>query len=124
MVPKSVRWMPGSKLLVRAGIRRTLRKYRGLEDADAARAALANVLDEVRAALARAPVTSGVKTLLGRFSFADVAIAQVLAFVEPPAFGLRLGNATRRSFSDDVLRKRYADLIAWRDALYETYRPR
>lgn len=124
MVPRKLRGVPGTRALSRAGITRTLRKYEGLRDRDAARAALAEVLEEVRAALAKAPAGSGARTLLGRFTFADVAIAQVLAFVEPPAFGLKLGNATRRSFSDDALREQFVDLVAWRDALYQAYRPR
>jgi glutathione S-transferase len=123
MVPRNVRWLPGARALARLGVARTLRKYRGIRDEDEARAALAEVLEEVRGALAKAP-EARVKTLLGRFTFADVAVAQVLAFVAPPAFGLRLGQATRRSFCDDLLRERFADLVAWRDALYEAHRPR
>jgi glutathione S-transferase len=119
MVPRAMREVPGARAISRAGIKRTLRKYGGLRDEDAARAALASVLDEVRAAL------GGRKTLLGdQFTFADIAVAQVLAFVEPPAFGLKFGDATRRSFTDDVLRERYRDLVAWRDGLYEAHRPR
>jgi glutathione S-transferase len=118
MVPRTLRRMPGARALAKIGVARTLRKYRGMRDQDAARAALAEVLDEVRAVLA------GGTTLLGQFTFADIAVAQVLAFVEPPAFGLKLGDATRRSFCDDMLRERFADLIAWRDALYEAHRPR
>ncbi|HVK73997.1 MAG TPA: glutathione S-transferase N-terminal domain-containing protein [Kofleriaceae bacterium] len=124
MVPRNLRWLPGARQIARAGLGRTLRKYRGVRDVGEARAALAGVLDELRAALARAPAGEGAKTLLGRFTFADVAVAQVLAYVEPPAFGLRLGASTRRSFVDEVLRERYADLVAWRDALYEAYRPK
>jgi glutathione S-transferase len=105
------------------GIRRTLRKYGagGKQKADLERE-LASVLDELRASLGRA--TGGTpKTLLGRFTFADVAMAQVLAFVEPPRFGLRIGQASRRSFTDPGMRQRYADLLAWRDSLYEAHRP-
>jgi glutathione S-transferase len=123
MVPRKLRKVPGTLALTRAGIARTLRKYRGLRDRDQARAELAHVLDEITAVLAKAP-GAGVKTLLGRFTFADVAVAQVLAFVEPPAFGLKLGKATRRSFSDDELRTRFVDLVTWRDALYGAHRPR
>lgn len=118
MVPRALRRVPGARALSAAGVKRTLRKYRGLRDETAARAELASVLDEVRGALA------GPTLLGGRFTFADIAVAQALAFVEPPAFGLKLGAATRRSFCDDVLRERYRDLVEWRDALYETYRPR
>ena len=124
MVPRKLRGMPGARALAKAGVARTLRKYRGLRDEDAARAALAQVMGEIRAALAAAPASSGVKTLLGTFTFADVSVAQVLAFIEPPAFGLKLGDATRRSFVDPVLREQFADLVAWRDALYDAYRPR
>jgi glutathione S-transferase len=67
---------------------------------------------------------AGKPTLLDRFTFADIAVAQALAFVEPPAFGLKLGSAIRRSFSDEVLRERHRDLVAWRDAVYEAQRPR
>jgi glutathione S-transferase len=125
MVPRALRGVLGARALAKAGIARTLRKYRGGRDQKAARAVLAEVLEEVRAALAKAPATNGdVKTLLGRFTFADVAVAQLLAFVEPPAFGLKLKDATRRSFTDPVLRERFSDLVAWRDALYDAHRPR
>lgn len=125
MVPRKLRGVPGTRALARAGISRTLRKYQGLRDLAAARAALAEVLEEVRAALAAAPATKqGPKTLLGTFTFADVAVAQLLAFVDPPSFGLKLGEATRRSFRDDELCARFADLVAWRDALYDAHRPR
>jgi glutathione S-transferase len=79
-------------------------------------------LDELRAALARS--TSTPKTVLGTFTFADIAAAQMLSFVMPPSFGLRIGKHSRKGFTDPVLSKDYADLIAWRDALYEAHRPR
>jgi glutathione S-transferase len=80
------------------------------------------VLDELRVALARAPAKGEPKTLLGTFTFADIAMAQVLACVSPPTRGLRLGRASRRAFTDLALRERYADLVAWRDAIYAAYR--
>ena len=64
------------------------------------------------------------KTILGSFSFADIAAAQVLGFVSPPSFGLKLGKASARGFTDPELAAEYADLVAWRDALYEAHRPR
>ena len=57
------------------------------------------------------------------FSFADIAMAQVLGFVAPPARGLRIGRNNREAFHDPELAPRYADLVAWRDALYEAHRP-
>jgi glutathione S-transferase len=105
------------------GVARTLRKYGASQiEVDAHASDLVHVLGELRARLAEA--TGGPpKTLLGAFSFADVAMAQVLVFVEPPRSGLRFGPASRRSFGDPALRDRFADLVAWRDALYEAYRP-
>lgn len=118
MVPRKLRKLPGANRIAKYGVRRTLRKYSGEQDPTTARAALATVLDELRTALA------GRKTLLDTFTFADIAATQVLAFVEPPAFGLKLGDGTRRSFSDDELRGSYADLVTWRDAVYDRHRPR
>jgi glutathione S-transferase len=126
MVPKRLRSMRAVAIRLGAlGVRRTLHKYgaAGFEGAHHARA-LAAALDELRTALRYATARGGVKTLLGGFSFADVAASQILSFVEPPRFGLRLGAASRRSFTDGALRERYADLVAWRDALYEAHRPR
>ncbi len=107
------------------GIRRTLRKY-GADRHDAAthEKNLARVLDVLRRELADPRAKGEPKTLLGRFTFADIAMAQVLAFVEPPSFGLRMGEANRRSFTDAALRERYGDLVAWRNALYEAHRPK
>ncbi|WP_437724941.1 glutathione S-transferase [Sorangium sp. So ce861] len=105
------------------GVRRTLRKYGGHEDgAEAHLRTMLAALDELRATLARSsPPGDGPRTLLGRFTFADIAMSQVLVNVAPPA-ALKLGAASRRSFSDPDLRDRYADLIAWRDELYRAFR--
>ncbi|CAN5905327.1 hypothetical protein BH11MYX2_BH11MYX2_17410 [soil metagenome] len=122
MVPTTMRWLPGANAIARYGIRRTARKYQGTPDLELARVQQAAVLDEVRAALGNAKGEP--KTLLGELTFADIAVSQVLAFVEPPAFGLRIAPATRETFGDQILREKYADLVAWRDALYAQYRPR
>jgi hypothetical protein len=45
-------------------------------------------------------------------------LAQVLAFVQPPAFGLKIGRARRHSFSHAGMRDRCGDLVAWRNVLY------
>ena len=126
MVPRALQRSLGraGTRIASMGIRRTMRKY-GVDGKDRAtlERELSSVLDELRAALARAP-DGAPRTLLGRFTFADVAMAQVLAFVEPPLFGLRIGRASRRSFTDPGMRERYADLLAWRDAVYGAHRPR
>ncbi|HEX8791774.1 MAG TPA: glutathione S-transferase [Polyangiaceae bacterium] len=126
MVPRALRKRLGraSTRIAAMGIRRTLRKYgAAAKDRASLERELASVLDELRAVLARAPEGKP-KTLLGRFTFADVAMAQVLAFVDPPPFGLRIAPASRRAFTDPGMRERYADLLAWRDALYEAHRPK
>src|SRR5262249_50725129 len=105
------------------GIARTLRKYDGHRSPrEEHRRTIVAVLDEVRATLAKSPSKEAPKTLLGRFTFADIAVAQVLAFANPPERGVKLGKASRRSFADPELAKQYADLAAWRDELYRVYR--
>ena len=51
-----------------------------------------------------------------------VAKGEVLAFVTPPSSGLRIGAHSRVSFTHPALAARFADLLAWRDALYAKYR--
>jgi glutathione S-transferase len=107
--------------LSRFGIERTLRKYAAADRASAdALATLREVLTELRTNLA----PSG-KTLLGRFSYADITMAQTLVFVSPPetkAGHLRIAPANRAAFTDAALASEFADLVAWRDALYAEHR--
>ncbi|WP_438026649.1 glutathione S-transferase [Sorangium sp. So ce233] len=105
------------------GVRRTLRKYDGhTADGAAHRRALVDALEEIRATLARKTLhATAPKTLLDRLTFADITVSQALVSVVPPA-ELKLSPAGRRCFSDPELRDRYADLIAWRDELYRTFR--
>jgi glutathione S-transferase len=105
------------------GVRRTLRKYAAnTTSLDAHRATVRAALRELRVTLEKS--TTSPKTLLGAFTFADIAAAQMLAFIAPPAFGLKLGKANRKAFTDPELAGDHADLIAWRDALYDAYRPK
>ena len=57
--------------------------------------AIERTLEEIRATLAAAPAGEP-RTLFGSFTFADIAVAQVLVSVEPPASGLKLRPASRR----------------------------
>ncbi len=122
MVPKALRKRLGKLALPIAafGVRRTLRKY---APNAAALAEHERTLNEVLDGLRRDLAASDAKpaALLGAFSYADVAMAQVLAFVSPPA-RLPVGKASRATFLDKTLAERHADLIAWRDALYEAHR--
>ncbi len=124
LIPKALRRPLGrvGLRLARSGVERSLRKYGAATIGDdALEGALVAVLDALRAKLALVG-GDGAKTLCGSFSFADIAMTQALAYVEPPAFGLRLGRASRRAFTSADLRERYADLVAWRDEIYEKYR--
>ncbi|HWB77605.1 MAG TPA: glutathione S-transferase N-terminal domain-containing protein [Nannocystaceae bacterium] len=106
------------------GVRRTLRKYAATVGGDAERE-LTDVLDRLRADLdASKSATHGVAHLLDGFSYADIAMAQVLAFVDPPTTHLRLGEGARATFHDPEVAPRYVDLLAWRDRLYRELRDR
>jgi glutathione S-transferase len=128
MVPGPLRRAlgPAAKHLGRIGVARTLRKYRGHEAGEEVhREVLVEALDELRAALAKAPAPEGgPKTIFGALTYADIAVAQVLIFVEPAADGPKLGKASRKAFADDDLRAKYPDLLAWRDDLYRALRRR
>jgi glutathione S-transferase len=125
MVPRGLRHALGwlAPRVAEFGLRRTLRKYgANARSAQEHRDSVRTVLDELRRALAAQGAVPG--TILGSFTFADIACTQVLGFIAPPAFGLKLGKASVRGFTDSELAREYADIVAWRDALYETYRPR
>jgi glutathione S-transferase len=105
------------------GVSRTIREYAARSRSlDAHRETTRAALGELRGALEKS--TTSPKTLLGAFTYADIVAAQILAFITPPAFGLKIGNANRRSFTDPEFARDYSDLIAWRDALYDAHRPK
>ena len=120
MVPPPLRAFPGAAQIAAAGVKRTLHKYGATSQGNAE--VLAEVLDKLRDGLAQSPSALQPGTLLADFSYADITMAQVLAFVRPPAAGLKIGTANRAAFEDAELAARYPDLLAWRDALYATYR--
>jgi glutathione S-transferase len=123
LLPRPLRALPLAARVGALGTARTLRKYDAdRESRDTHRRTVLSALDELRSALAKAPSGESPQTLLGRLTFADIAMAQLVIFVEPPATGLKLGPASRRSFTDPELRAQYGDLVAWRDALYGAFR--
>ena len=116
MVPRSRRGALGGlgRRIAAYGIRRVLRKYAAPDDVTAA-GLMDAALDALRAALGGDPRG----TVLGTFSYADIAMAQVLVFVRPPELGpMRFSKGARRVFTDPERVEKYADLLAWRDALY------
>jgi glutathione S-transferase len=78
--------------------------------------ALRPALDELRKALAGRPY------LLGRFTFADLAIAASLQALRPRKKS-PLGPATRAIWESAALAPEYGDLLAWRDTIYAKHRP-
>jgi glutathione S-transferase len=131
LVPTALRGLgPVARWVAGTGVRRTLRKYGAAGVADVEhRERLRGALTRLREALAAAPApTSGPKTLLGALSYADVAATQALVFIAPPepdrerGRGIRIAKASRRAFYDADLAREFADLVAWRDAIYASYR--
>jgi glutathione S-transferase len=122
LVPRSLRRLGRTAVsIARFGVERTLRKYGG-PTGDDARAVLHEVLTRLRSDLAR----SGGHTLLGTFSYADITMAQTLVFIAPPITTgrshLRIAPSNRVAFTDAELAAEFADLVAWRDALYARHR--
>jgi len=108
-----------SRPLTAAGVEYFYRKYGAATGTEAERTeAIRNELVTLRAALA------GGDVLLGSFSYADVAMAVALQFVEPVA-GHRpsMKPATRRIFTQPGLATEFADLLAWRDAVFARHQP-
>jgi glutathione S-transferase len=126
MVPGPIRRVLGplAPSLGGFGVARTHRKYGGHEVTDEVhQRVLTAALDELRAAIAVAPERSP-RPLFGELSYADIAMTQVLVFVDPAADGPKLGAGSRRAFADAELRGRYADVLAWRDGIYAALRRR
>lgn len=81
--------------------------------------------DVVRAALTdlREALDGGDYILGERFSFADIAGAVLLHFVDYPRSGPgRLGKANRECWGDPQLAAEFSDLVEWRDRLYDKHR--
>ena len=106
--------------VTRFGLRWFARKY-DLSPSTAAEheAKMRPALDRLRAAVQRSPY------LLGRFTYADIAMATLLQGISPVGNGyIRLGPATRRAWTRPTLAEDYSDLVRWRDNLYLEHRGR
>lgn len=95
---------------IAVGAAKNLQRKYGPVDASA----LERGLDALREGL------GGGDYLTGQFSYADIAMAVVFEFVQPGPH-VRRGPAERRAWSDKRLAARYADLIAWRDRIWERH---
>lgn len=82
-------------------------------------------LAKLRAALLelRAALAKGSPYLLGSFSYADIVMASALQGVSPVDDRyIRLGPATRLTWTLPELATEFSDLITWRDRLYAQHR--
>ena len=106
-------------IVARAGIERTLRKYGGrARGVDELEATLETALERLQSDLRGRPY------LLETFSYADIAMAQIVLFVDAGDDSiLRMGRASRACFSDPRSALRFPDLVRWRNALYAGSRP-
>ena len=58
--------------------------------------------------------------LLGEFTYADVTIAMAMQFVAPVDESvIRIGERSRRYWTDEALAEDFADVMAWRDRVFE-----
>jgi glutathione S-transferase len=103
----------------RYGSRWFARKYGvRLEETAAPLAKYRTTLLSLRESLAKSP-----SYLVGTFSYADIVMAGLLQGVSPaPDRYWRLGPATRKAWTQVDLASEFADLLAWRDRLYEMHR--
>lgn len=98
------------RFVARDAVRRLDRKYAHLDEPGSLRRALG----EIRRGLAAARCDY----LLGRFSYADIAMAVVLETIAPAARTTPpLGPATKRCWSDAILAEEFKDLLNWRSRL-------
>ncbi len=117
-IPVPLRKLPGCIAIGRMGARYILRKYAIEGSADLRIAEMRRHAVALREALA----ANG--TVLGSFSYADIAMATSLQMLRPPeGKQFSLGPASRRAWSLPELAAEFEDLLAWRDEIYEQ-RPR
>jgi glutathione S-transferase len=100
------------------GVGYIMRKYKlDAEGVSTQEAALHEILLGLRAGL------RGKDYLLGDFSYADIAMAVTLQFVQPVSGQfIKLEPYTRECFTQPELAAEFADLVKWRDALYVSHR--
>lgn len=118
--PEVPEWIkPLLRPVGRYGTRWFARKYGlQLDERQTQVAALRAALETLRGALAK-----GSSYLIGSFSYADIAVASCLQGVSPVDDSyIPLGPATRKAWTLEDLATEFADLIAWRDRLYEQHR--
>lgn len=116
-LPSLLRRLPFAAMSARIGTSFVRSKY------DATKG---SIDERIRAGLERVRDLVGKKKyVLGEFSFADILCASVVQTVDPVSDKwLVLPPATRRLWTDTSVAKDYADIVSWRDRIYEAHRPR
>lgn len=117
--PFAPAWLrPALRPVGRLATRAFARKYAlRLDDGEAQTSAVRAALERLRGGLAAS------RYLLGSFSYADIATAGLLQAVVPlDDRYLKIGPATRAVWTNRTLSTEFANLVAWRDRLYETCR--
>src|SRR5258708_26974584 len=120
--PLVPRWLrPALRPLARALTRAFVRKYQlQLGEGETHTRAVRAALDRLRAGLAASS-----PYLEGSFSYADIVMASLIQGISPVDNGfVKLGPATRAAWTHASLAAEYADLVGWRDSLYEKRRRR
>jgi len=104
--------------LASLGLRYFVRKY----DLDGR--TLADDLGAMRDALLETRKALGDRsTILDEFSYADIIAATLLQFVQPcDSRYIRLSEANLHCWTTPELADEFADLVMWRDALYDEHR--
>jgi glutathione S-transferase len=110
-VPRVAR--PALRPLARFGAAFVARKYEARDDAERIDAALGSL---------RAAIEGGREYLFDRFPYADIAMAVALQSIKAPGGHLKIGPATRETWTDPMRASRDADLLTWRDAIYRKHR--
>jgi glutathione S-transferase len=121
IAPRPLR--PLLRPIARIGLRYLARKHGLGDEDDEARheGLLVPILDRLRGALAVLP--GGSPYLLGQLSYADIVMATSLQGILPVDDRLfHLPPATRKVWTRPSLASAYADLLAWRDRLYQEHR--
>lgn len=115
LVPPEIRRMPLAAASGRLGVRFVAWKHP--TPAGAIEPLLREGLSIVRSALA------GRDYIHGAFSYADIIAATAVQQVAPVSERfIPIGPVKRRTWADPALAAEFADLVTWRDALYEKHR--
>ena len=118
VMPPLMGLLPGAMLVAKQAAHYVLRRYDRPGNPEVWLGNLKKGLDGLREALAEQ------EYLLGGFTFADIAMATALQMVRPPENRyVKMGPVSRRCWTRLELVESYADLLSWRDRIFERHAP-